>query len=307
MTNDMEPNEFATLMRLAKRVLWSDRDTRRSIQAHKINIVPSNFYSDIPSVEDIERSFEFNEPNGPYNSAEIFDPEAMRRFLDTIVVYSGEFDPPREGDANEPEGFFWKNPAFSYCDAMAYYCIIRHLKPETVLEIGSGFSTLVALEALRKNGGGKLMCVEPFPLPWLGKLQGVTVIKEPAQKLAPDFFNQALGAGDILFIDSTHTVKAGSDCLHLYLRVLPRIESDIVVHAHDIYLPFPLPRSDFDRHIYWTEQYLLYAYMLDNAKINVLFGSAFGSTLLRESLVELMGGKWPVGGASFWFRLGGSK
>jgi hypothetical protein len=192
---------------------------------------------------------------------------------------------------------------------MAYYCIIRHLKPMRVIEVGSGFSTLVALEALERNGVGALTCIEPFPLPWLERLLdrrcGTSLIKRRVQDISPEFFNRNLVCGDVLFIDSTHTVKAGSDCLHLYLRVLPQIEHHIMVHAHDIHLPFPLPQRDFDRHVYWTEQYLLYAYLLDNPKVRVVFGSVYTNRFLRDGLTKLMSAKRPAGGGSIWFRLDG--
>jgi hypothetical protein len=132
------------------------------------------------------------------------------------------------------------------------------------------------------------------------------LIKRRVQDIPPEFFNQNLGDGDVLFIDSTHTVKAGSDCLHLYLRVLPQIEHNIMVHAHDIHLPFPLPPREFDRHVYWTEQYLLYAYLLDNPKARVVFGSTYNSKFLAADLTRLMGAKWPPGGGSIWFRLDGA-
>jgi hypothetical protein len=78
-----------------------------------------------------------------------------------------------------------------------------------------------------------------------------------------------------------------------------------MVHAHDIHLPFPLPQKDFDRHVYWTEQYLLYAYLLDNPKATVVFGSVYNNRFLHDGLVEMMCGKRPTGGGSIWFRLDG--
>lgn len=186
--------------------------------------------------------------------------------------------------------------------SMAYYCVLRHLKPNHVLEVGSGFSTLVALRALEKNGSGKLSCIEPFPRPWLTALQDrLTLHVNLVQSLEADFFNENLRSGDVFFIDSTHTVKAGSDCLHLYLRILPGILSDVTIHVHDILLPFPLDRSQAMKHNYWTEQYLLYAYLLDNPRTKVLFGSRYHYRLNRPRLDAFMRDRWQSGGGSFWF------
>jgi hypothetical protein len=300
----LTPDEFATLIRLAKKVVWSDRDTRRAIQAHHLDIVPCRFYSEIPTVEEVEHSFEFEEPDGPYNTDKIYNPHAMAEFLGAISQYAGEFSPPTDGDRANPSRFFWSNPAFSFSDAMAYYCVIRHARPNKVIEVGAGFSTLVALEAVNRNERGSVICVEPFPQPWLAGLD-ISLISDRVQSIGVEFFNESLSHGDILFIDSTHTVKAGSDCLHLYLRVLPFIDKNILVHVHDVYLPFPQPQSHYDRHIYWTEQYLLLAYLMDNRKTEVLVGSVYNSRFFGEAMARFMGGKKPPGGGSFWFRLDG--
>jgi hypothetical protein len=300
----LSPDELETLIRLGRKALRGDQETRRRLQSFKINVVPANFYSGIPSVDEFENSFEFQDPNGPYNTSAIFDPKALSKFLAVLDAYAEEFEPPAEGCREDPASFFWGNPAFSYSDAMAYYCVLRHVKPAHVLEVGSGFSTLVALAAINKNEFGKVSCIEPYPMPWLEKLGSkVTLHKAPVQSFGADFFNAQLVQGDVLFIDSTHTVKAGSDCLHLYLRILPQLRADLTVHAHDIYLPFPMPRSDFERHIYWTEQYLLLAYLLDNPRAKVLYGSRYHARFNARALEAFMRGRWLSGGASFWFKL----
>jgi len=302
---DLTQQELDTFIRLARRVMRADEKTLRAVQAQKINVVPANFYSEIPTLEEIENSFEFKFPEGPYAPRTIFNRAEILKFLGELDSYAEEFNPPVDGEAENPREYYWRNPAFSFSDAMAYYCMLRLLKPKHVLEVGSGFSTLVALSALSRNGTGTVSCIEPYPMPWLERLGSVSLHRSPAQTFEADFFNAQLADGDVLFIDSTHTVKAGSDCLHLYLRILPELNAKLTVHAHDIYLPFPLPRSQFDRHIYWTEQYLLYAYLLDNPRARVLFGSYYHSKTGKQALDAFMRGRWPSGGASLWFSLDG--
>jgi hypothetical protein len=298
--------EFRALVLLARRALYADLNTRRALQRHGINIVPANFYSEIPTLDELDASFEFREPNGPYNSPKVFDPNRLTSVLQELDAYADEFDPPREGDVGAPAGFFWQNPAFSYSDAMAYYCVLRHFKPRQVIEVGSGFSTFVALQALEKNGAGSVSCIEPFPRDWFRKVQDrVTLHERRVQDLAPDFFQTHLNSGDVLFIDSTHTVKAGSDCLHLYLRVLPELTHRVHVHAHDIFLPFPLPKQNAETHIYWTEQYLLYAYLLQNPFCKVIFSSQYHHSFNRPALNRFMRGRYGSGGGSIWLTLKG--
>jgi hypothetical protein len=117
-----------------------------------------------------------------------------------------------------------------------------------------------------------------------------------------DFFNDNLKDGDVLFIDSTHTVKHDSDCLYIYLNVLPRLTVNLTIHAHDIFLPRTLPRNYLrDLHIYWTEQYLLMAYLIDNPRCKVLYGSQYHSHRNAQRLSALMHGRSLPGGGSFWF------
>jgi hypothetical protein len=106
----------------------------------------------------------------------------------------------------------------------------------------------------------------------------------------------------VLFIDSTHTVKTGGDCVHIYLRLLPALRREVLVHAHDIFLPHGMPRDWLMRHYYWTEQYLLLALLTDNPRARVLYGSAYHERYNPGPLTELMGGKYGAGGGSLWFR-----
>ena len=293
---------------IAKQLLWDSPKVRRRIQARGVNIIPSNFYSNIPSVDEIESSFEYRSNDDVYNAG-IFDPQKIRQFVvGTLSSYSHEFCPPLEGNKENPSGYFWKAPAFSYADAMAYYCILRHFKPMNVLEVGSGFSTLIADAALKRNGRGQLTLVEPYPKGFLKGLDTVgCIIESFAQDIPVPEFVRLVERSGIWFIDSTHTVKIGSDCLYLYLKIMPEIATEVIVHTHDVSLPFGMPKHwALDKQIYWTEQYLLYAYMLDNPKVEVLFGSTYVNKRMPDVMRTLMDGKFPGGGGSLWYRLNGT-
>lgn len=307
---ELSDEEFKTLIRLAKQVLWCDRVTKHKIESHGVHIIPARFYSEIPTVEEVENSFEYRDTEkGPFHSPQVFNQENIINFLEEIQTYADEFNPPLSGNLENPNSFFWQNPAFSFSDAMAYYCIVRYLKPKQILEVGSGYSTLVASEALKKNGYGKIVIIEPYPKKFLYQLAPVeTIIKKFVQDIPVPQFVDLLEEGDIFFIDSTHTVKNGSDCLYLYLKIMPEINKNVLVHTHDVRLPFPYSRKDLiERNVTWTEQYLLYAYLLDNPKIEVVFSSIFLHKFLPKQAERFMRDKYKVGGASIWYRLNGGE
>jgi hypothetical protein len=307
--NELAPDEIRRLISLAKRALWSGLDVRAALQSSGVNITPANFYSSVPLLRDLDDSFEYAEEAAgvaPYASTGLFDAARTAAFVESIAMYADEFDPPMDGDPRDPSGFYWGNPAFSFMDAMSYYCILRTFRPTRVLEIGSGFSTLVADMALRANGGGELVLIEPYPKPFLRKLTTVSrLIEQPVQSLSEKDVVSLVEQSQVWFIDSTHTVKSGSDCLYIYLKIMPKVRTSILCHTHDVYLPYAMPPAlAREKHVYWTEQYLLLAYLLDNPKAEVLMGSRYLQSRLPELSRSLMRGRYPGGGGSFWYRLG---
>jgi hypothetical protein len=307
---ELTQQELRNLLALAKRALWQDKEVKRFLQDGGVNLTPANFYSNLPLVEDIEQSFEYvQQPSGepPYADGRLFDRDTMSAFLAEIAEYAREFDPPLHGDPENPSGFYWGNPAFSGSDAMAYFCVLRALRPKRVLEVGSGFSTLIADMALRANGEGEIVCIEPYPKPFLRRLDRVSqIIEKPVQKISVPDMVGLVESSQVWFIDSTHTVKIGSDCLYLYLKVMPQVESEVMCHSHDIFLPYAMPaRWALERNVFWTEQYLLYAYLLDNPKARILFGSNYLKRQLPALCDEFMQGKHAGGGGSLWYRLNG--
>ncbi len=298
--------DIALVAPILQQLMWADTESKRKVQAQGVLVLPNTMYSSVPSVVEIETSYEYTSAEPPYLNPQLFNAARFQTTLETLLPFAGEFAPPLAGDEDDAQRFFWQNSQFSYSDAMAYYCFVRQLRPSTIVEIGSGFSTLVALEAVAANGVGAVHCIEPYPRPFLSQDQRVVLHAQPAQAISPAFLNGLLRDGDILFIDSTHTVKTGSDCLHIYLRLLPALRRDITVHVHDVFLPFGLPQAWLlDHQIAWTEQYLLMAFLLDNPKASLVYGSAFNAAQHPDLLAALMGEMYPMGGSSVWFRYNG--
>lgn len=302
----LNDKELRTLVSLAKKALWAGRDTHAYLQAAGVHVSPANFYATIPSVADVDASFEYAEQRdgrAPY--ADTFDADRVRAFAGMLEAFAHEFDPPMEGDRDDPAGFFWGNPAFSRLDAMAYYCVLRATRPERVFEIGAGFSSLVADLALRRNGRGELWVLEPYPKPFLRRLETLgRIIERPVQALPAAEVVSLVEQSDLWFIDSTHTVKAGSDCLFIYLKVMPAIRKRMLCHSHDIYLPYAMPpRLALEKQIFWTEQYLLQAFLLGNPAARILFGSYYLHHQHPALASALMQGRHEPGGASLWYEL----
>jgi hypothetical protein len=175
--------------------------------------------------------------------------------------------------------------------------MIRHFLPGRILEVGSGYSTLAA----RLAKAGRLECIEPFPQPWLHRVADRLIVS-PVQDVPLSEF-ESLEANDILFIDSTHVAKIGSDVVFVFLQVLPRLKAGVVVHVHDIFLPFETPRSWVkDLLIFWNEQYLLGAYLAHNRDWEVLAANHWLGRTQPEAMLRLFPMADPPGGSSFWMR-----
>ncbi|MBW8881516.1 MAG: class I SAM-dependent methyltransferase [Asticcacaulis sp.] len=293
-----DESELAQLAATLKWLIYAPSSLRRELQREGVTVTRADFYSEVPTVEELEASFA--KPSKLKLDKVFPDPVFLKTFLAELAAFADEFKAPRMSE--DPAVYSWEGGAFGFSDAMAYYCMIRLKKPKTIIEIGSGASTLVARHAVAKNGFGRIIAVEPYPLDYLPSLADVELVRERAQDLDSGFFNERLEDGDMLFIDSTHTVKHDSDVLHIYLRILPEIRRAITVHAHDIYMPGPLPINMLrEQQVYWNEQYLLYAYMLGNPRIRTLFGSRYHMTYNHGLLSAFMRDQQVPGGASFWF------
>ncbi len=146
-------------------------------------LTPANFYSSLPLLRDLDTTFEGVEGDRHPFYHRIFDHAVVARHLRGMDDFADEFDPPVAGDEAASTEYFWGNSQFSHGDAMAYYCLVRWLRPRRIVEIGSGFSTLVADAAIRKNGSGEIVCIEPNPRPFLSRISSVSeLIAKPIRR-----------------------------------------------------------------------------------------------------------------------------
>lgn len=177
--------------------------------------------------------------------------------------------------SNGRREFYYYNDFFAPGDAEFLYVMIRDLRPKRIIEVGSGNSTLMILNALNANGKDnpeyrcELTCIEPYESHWLEE-RGISVMRKRVEEIDTVFFS-TLESGDILFIDSSHVIKPQGDILYLYLQILPLLRSGVFVHIHDIFTPRDyLNHWMVDKLQLWNEQYLLESFLSMNKDFTVI-------------------------------------
>ena len=171
--------------------------------------------------------------------------------------------------------FYYNNPSFRPGDAEYLYCIVRHFRPSKIIEIGSGYSTLLIEKAIHETRlhepeyRVKHVCIEPYEMPWLEKT-GVRVIRQLVEDLETDLF-KSLGENDILFIDSSHMTRPQGDVLFEFLQILPVLNKGVLIHVHDIYSPKDYPKELLvDDVMFWNEQYILESFLSCNPFFEII-------------------------------------
>jgi hypothetical protein len=187
--------------------------------------------------------------------------------------------------------FYYHNGSYESGDAEYLYNIIRHFKPHRIVEIGSGYSTLMARRAIEKNREDdpaylcEHICIEPYEQPWLEQTDA-TIIREKVEVCPVEIFDR-LRENDILFIDSSHVIRPQGDVLHEYLHILGRLSPGVLIHVHDVFTPYDYLAEWVieDRHM-WNEQYLLEAFLCFNPSFEVIGAVNWLSHAHRDRLAE---------------------
>lgn len=171
--------------------------------------------------------------------------------------------------------FYYNNHSFLSGDAEFLYNIIRAFKPKKLIEIGSGLSTLMAVNAIRKNKDEdsnyscEHICIEPYEMKWLEEIE-VELERNLVEDVDKKLFT-SLSNNDILFIDSSHVLRPQGDVLFEYLEILPILQSGVIIHIHDIFTPKDYPNQwIIDEVRFWNEQYLLEAFLSNNSNFRII-------------------------------------
>jgi hypothetical protein len=216
-----------------------------------------------------------------YEAGLRFDDAGFLQFLNNrCLPYRQEYRAlPRHPTA--PDGdFYLDNQWFGAVDAEVLYCIIRDYGPRHIVEIGSGFSTRLMRRAIAAGGQATtLTCVDPEPRVSIERYAD-RFLRLPIQLVEPFEITGDLAGNDILFVDSSHIVAPTGDVVRIYLQLLPQLSPGVLVHFHDIFLPYDYPQGWLNSWIErsavpWTEQYLVHAFLQGNAEYEVFWPSRY--------------------------------
>ena len=220
--------------------------------------------------------------------------EAQLALLDTFS-YQKELAAIPFGKTADPLAFYYDNPSLRQGDAEYLYCMVRHFKPARIIEVGSGYSTLMMQRAIRDQQQAdpayrpEPVCVEPYEMPWLEQT-GIRIIRKRVEELDTAFF-KSLQKDDILFIDSSHMVRPQGDVLFEFLEILPILAPGVIIHVHDIFSPRDYTRQHLVKDVmFWNEQYILEAFLTCNPHFRIIGALNF----LKNNYPERMNAKLPM-------------
>lgn len=242
---------------------------------------PGAYYSTIPNPAFIEQEKEkIFKDEYPIPGIELHE-QAQYDWLSSQASIIGEF--PFHPDAGGKYRYYFNNPFFNQSDGLTLYTVIRSFQPKKIIEVGSGFSSALMLDVneVFMSNSIHLTFIEPYPDRLYSLLsesdkQKASIKVNFIQNIPVSFFEQ-LGENDVLFIDSSHVSKVGSDLNYLLFQVLPTLKKGVIIHFHDILYPFEYPYDWFKMGISWNEAYLLRAFLMFNRSYEImLFNSMIG-------------------------------
>jgi hypothetical protein len=262
---------------------------------------PGHFYSTIPAVKDV-----FDNADKIFNTGEPLAIDLCKDAQHLLLIKLGKF----KEDFDWPTGktterrYYSDNSYFNAADAFALYSLMLHLQPKRIIEIGSGFSSGMMMDTneLFFKNSVNVTFIEPFPERLQSLLKDADKNRE-VYHFVPKFIQDVdvnlfteLRENDILFIDSSHVSKIGSDLNHILFEIIPRLEKGVYIHFHDIFYPLEYPKEWIRQGIYWNEIYLLRSFLMFNSCFEiVLFNSYWNS-------IGLPGFENFQNGGSLWIR-----
>jgi hypothetical protein len=293
---------------LLHRGLLLDKENFSVWEEMGYHITPVHFYYPIPDTRELDETIlnRRTELRGINITV-----EAQVQLLACFEQkFKQEYDAiPRDKTAI-PYEYHINNGAFGSVDGEIAYCMVRHYGPQRIFEVGSGYSTRLLARASLENGKAsrptRLYAFEPYPGPLLRSgFPGLSELYETKIQDVPLSKFDELQENDILFIDSSHVLKTGSDVQYEYLEILPRLRRGVIVHVHDIFLPAEYPEGFLKKeHLFWNEQYLLQAFLQFNDSFEILWAGSYMHLKNPHRLLAAFKSYDPetVRPGSFWMR-----
>ena len=251
---------------------------------------PGHFYSPIPSLNEIRQQEArlFGPPPPGLPAINLNLDRQRRRFERISQAYADQpfGDAPRAGFR-----YGFDNPNYSYGEAIVLFAMLRDLRPRRLIEVGSGHSSCAILDINEHALGGAMSCafVEPYPdllrsLIRPEDARSIRIFATPVQDVSLDEF-EALEANDVLFVDSSHVSKVGSDVNHLIFEVFPRLKPGVVIHIHDMFYPFEYPPAWIYQGRFWNECYIVRAFLQYNSAFEIDFFNDYWARCRYAELV----------------------
>jgi hypothetical protein len=286
--------------------LESESQNMRAERAGWTRFCPlGHFYSPLPSPDEVTVAFSRGGFGPPFPGIDL-NADGQFALLKEFAAYYTDLPFPKT--ATEGRRFHLANPAYGPYDACILYCMIRHLQPKRIVEVGCGYSSAAIMDLNDALFGGRLALT--FVDPDLAQFRRLllpgedihaTLIEKPVQDVPNGAFG-SLDANDMLLIDTSHVSKVGSDVNHLFFNVLPALKSGVWVHIHDVTGNFEYPRHWFEEGRAWNELYILRAFLMYNRTFKVMFSSALMFNEHRDFLREQMPICAAGGGGQIWLR-----
>jgi predicted O-methyltransferase YrrM len=268
---------------------------------------PGHFYSPIPPLDEAVAHVTavFDEPAQTIPGIDLRLDDQLA-LAEELAPFHADFDPP--ADRTDGRRYHTDNPAYGFGDAAIFQALLRHRPPKRIIEVGSGYSSALLLDVIddHLDASTEVTFIEPFDELLMSVLRPedldrVTIVDQGVQQVDLARFEE-LEADDVLFIDSTHVVRAGSDVLTDVFDVLPRLAPGVVVHFHDMFHPFEYPAAWIREGRVWTEAYLLRAFLQYNDAFEIMLFPH----QLRVLAFDRLRAAWPAidrgTGASLWLR-----
>ena len=266
---------------------------------------PGHFYSPLPSRAEVAEAMARGGFGPPFAAVDLNEAEQLALLEEFAGYYGGQ---PFPETPTEGWRFCLNNPSYGHYDAIMLYCMLRHLQPRRIVEVGSGYSSAAMLDLNERVFGGRvaLTFIDPDmarlrPLLRPDDQTRVTLIERRVQEVPLDVF-AALEAGDVLFIDSSHVSKIGSDVNRLFFDILPALRPGVHIHIHDVAGNLEYPREWYEEGRAWNEQYLLRAFLMYNHAFRIVLFTGWLFNTRYEFFRERMPLCARGGGGQIWLR-----
>ena len=275
------------------------------VSKNLLHVLPGHYYSPIHSIEEIKQQENniWGEIPNHIEGVDLHEKEQLSLLKQFQNYYNEISFPIQKATKNKGGRYYSDNQWYPLGDAVFLYCMIRHLKPKKIIEIGSGFSTCVMLDTneLFFDNSISITCIEPYPERLLSSLkpqdyQTFNLLQKNLQDVTTDF--QSLEENDILFIDSTHVSKINSDVNRILFEILPSLNKGVYIHFHDIMYPFQYPKEWIFQGWAWNETYILKAFLQYNEHFKICLMNSY----LYQFHAQLVDQILPncEGGGSLW-------